>query len=192
MKRRRGLTLLELMLVLAILVAVTAMAMPALGRSVESHRLSQGADLVRAAWMRSHVRAMRTGQIQMFRYETAGNKFRTETWRTLEEESPAPSQLRAAGAKSTERPAEHETELPEGVEFVGGDSQFENRSASVEDEVNKFGAGGGNWSRPIIFYPDGSTSNAHIIVGNKRRATIRVDLRGLTGGVNVREVERKP
>ena len=192
MKRRRGLTLLELMLVLAILVAVTALAMPALGRSVERQRLSQGADLVRAAWMRSHVRAMRTGQIQMFRYELAGNKFRTETWRTLEEESPPPGQTQSIAAKSPEPPAERETELPEGVEFVAGDAEFENRSASVEEEVNKFGTSSGNWSRPIIFYPDGSTSNAHIIVGNQRRATIRVDLRGLTGGVQVREVERLP
>lgn len=189
--RRHGLTLLEMMLVMAILVAVAALAMPALGRSVESHRLSQGADLVRAAWMRAHVKAMRENKIHMFRYQLSGNRFRTESWRTLEDESPPPGQELLAA--QTSAPADdRETELPEGVQFVAGDAQFENRSASVEDEVSRFASADGSWSRPILFYPDGSTSNAHIVVGNQRKATIRVDLRGLTGNVQVREVERLP
>ena len=52
--------------------------------------------------------------------------------------------------------------LPEGTKFVAGSAALESRSQSVEEDIrdaNRFEA---NWSQPILFYPDGSTSDAYV------------------------------
>ncbi len=188
--RRSGFTLLEILLVLAILVVVAAMTMPALNRIAESQRLTQGAELIRSEWMSAHVRAMRTGQMQMFRYEQGGTLFRVETWQADEDATDAatatgdPNNPQRMTVDSLD-PIQKEKVLPDGLIFFGGDAKFENRSQDVEQEA----MGSGAWSRPIIFYPDGSTSTAYIIVANERKQSIRVELRGLTGSVTVRERE---
>ena len=45
------------------------------------------------------------------------------------------------------------------------------------------------WSRPIMFYPDGSAGDAYIVVGNEHNSSIRIDLRGMTAAVRVGEVK---
>jgi prepilin-type N-terminal cleavage/methylation domain-containing protein len=191
---RRAYTLLEIILVLAILVAAAAMAMPALGRSAENQRLSQGADLVRSGLMRAHLQAMREGKLQMFRYQLGGDRFRIETWRALEDETADEQQAGRQRSTTLDAPLpdELEKQLPDGVLFIGGDAQWENRSQQIEQDILAQDARGGEWSRPILFYPDGSTANAHVVVGNRRQASVRIDLRGLTGAVTVQPVERKP
>lgn len=193
MEPRRGFTLLELMLVLAVLVVIAAMTMPALGRVVETQRLKQGADQVRAAWMRTHLIAMRTGKLQMFRYENGGNRFRVETWYAAEEEvegkdATDDQNLRSA-VQAPPEVEQGEQALPDDVVFSAGDAENDNRSLKIEEDVSQ-SSGGGGWSRPILFYPDGSTSTAHLVVSNKKGRAIRVDLRGLTGGVTVGEIEK--
>jgi hypothetical protein len=45
-----------------------------------------------------------------------------------------------------------------------------------------------NWSPPILFKPDGTTSDASVVLQNDRGETIRVTLRGLTGIASASEV----
>jgi len=190
MRGRPGFTLLEILLALAVLVVVAALAMPALGPVLDTQRLNQGAELIRTKWMSTHIRSMRTGKMQMFRYELGGSKFRIEPWTAAEDSTEAtegdPSDpLAAAGL------APQELQLPDGVIFYAGDAKFENRSMDLEEEATKMGGGDGvSWSRPILFYPDGSTSSAFVLVANEKKQAIRVDLRGLTGSVTVREREK--
>jgi prepilin-type N-terminal cleavage/methylation domain-containing protein len=190
MRRPSGFTLLEILLALAVLVVVAAMAMPALGPVLDSQRLNQGAEMIRTKWMSTHVKSMRTGKMQMFRYELGGSKFRIEAWTAAEDateatEADPADPLAGAGLDP------QQLQLPDGVIFFAGDAKFENRSMDVEEEANKMGSGDGvSWSRPILFYPDGSTSNAYVLVANEKKQAIRVDLRGLTGSVTVREREK--
>ena len=46
------------------------------------------------------------------------------------------------------------------------------------------------WSAPIIFYPDGRTRNAKILLLGERGFQIEVSLRGLTGTATVGELKR--
>jgi hypothetical protein len=44
------------------------------------------------------------------------------------------------------------------------------------------------WSRPILFYPDGSTSTAVVTLTNPTLGKVVIRLRGITGDVTVSEV----
>ena len=46
-------------------------------------------------------------------------------------------------------------------------------------------AGSGNWSKPILFYPDGTTSTATLLIKNDEARCVELHLRGLTGAVAV-------
>jgi hypothetical protein len=47
---------------------------------------------------------------------------------------------------------------------------------------------GGAWSSPVLFHPDGTTSDATVVLANDAGQTVRVTLRGLTGSSNVSDV----
>ena len=51
-----------------------------------------------------------------------------------------------------------------------------------------FSSGDGSWSKPILFYPDGTTSTATILIKNDQARCIEMHLRGLTGAVAVSSV----
>ena len=41
------------------------------------------------------------------------------------------------------------------------------------------------WSPPVLFYSDGTTSDADVVLVNERNTAIRISLRGLTGIASV-------
>src|SRR5205823_6304624 len=93
----------------------------------------------------------------------------------------------AASATSHHQAAKEPT-LPEGTKFVMGDAAVESRAERVEQEVMGMGGAGVSWSRPILFYPDGSSSDAFVVVGNDYQAGIRIDLRGLIAAAKVSQL----
>ena len=44
------------------------------------------------------------------------------------------------------------------------------------------------WSRPILFYPDGTTSDAFVVVANENERGIQVNLRGMTGTATLSDI----
>ena len=61
-KRRDGLTLIEILLVLAIVIMVAALALPAMNGTSDAQRWTRAADMVRSDWSRARVEAIRSGQ----------------------------------------------------------------------------------------------------------------------------------
>ena len=61
------------------------------------------------------------------------------------------------------------------------------RSESLEENVMSDNRDK-QWSRPVLFYPDGSTVDAYLIVGDERDKAIRLNLRGMTAVVTLGEV----
>lgn len=190
MKPRRAYTLLELLLVLAILVIAAAAVAPSLRGVIRNASLKSAADTVRAELTKAHVRAMKTGRTQVFQYELDGGKYKVEPWVGDDEalESPTGEASGAAAPVAGDVGNLNEKSLPEGIKFVQGDSALEMRSQRIEEELSAMGGAGASWSRPILFYRDGSASDAYIVVGNDREAGIRIDLRGMTGAVKVGQI----
>jgi prepilin-type N-terminal cleavage/methylation domain-containing protein len=187
--RRRAYTLIELLLVLAIIVIAAAAVAPSLRGTMRNSAVKSAASTVRAELTRAHVMAMRTGRIHMFQYELGGTKYKIEPY--IGPDDALESKDGEAGSMAP--PAAHnqqakEPTLAEGTKFVMGDAAMESRAQRVEEEIMGMGGSGATWSRPILFYPDGSSSDAFIIVGNDFNAGIRVDLRGLTAAAKIGEL----
>jgi hypothetical protein len=57
-----------------------------------------------------------------------------------------------------------------------------------EEAAPEAGADGTVWSEPILFYPDGTASDATVVLENEYRRRIELTLRGLTGVATVGEL----
>jgi len=190
---RRGFTLVEMLLVLAIIVVMAAAAAPALRGVMQDAALRNAADTIRIHWTRAHVKAMKTGRIQVFRFELNGSRYTVQPWAAADDAVEAAPAVQGFGTaeEETASPRLDETgapRLPEGTLFVAGAAALEGRSQSIEKDIkdaNKFEA---DWSQPILFYPDGSTSDAWVIVAGEREVAIRVELRGMTGTTTIGEI----
>ena len=77
--------------------------------------------------------------------------------------------------------------LPEDISFAAGQTRVDSRAAAFESDSQAIGADQleAGRSKPILFYPDGTTSSARLMLKNKQNRRIELALRGLTGVVTV-------
>lgn len=185
-RRARGaISLVEIMLVMVIIVIAGAVAMPNIQNTLRRQRLKSAAETMRIEWSRAHVKAMKTGRILVFRYELDGNQFSLQPWVAGDEATEGESAgVEGFGVAPAEMPSVETVtkKLDDGIKFAAGEAKFESRSYEIENLLQNNGSGdGANWSRPILFYPDGSATDAYVIVADERQDAYRVKLRGLTG-----------
>ena len=198
MERRSAFTLLELLLTLAVLAALTSVAIPQIGLLAGDRRLVRGGDLLRVEMTRLRVDAMRQGRVLMLEGLIEGNQFRSRPFNSATDATEAFDQTGSQsgllnGATQgvvavVEQDPESEDliELPQdiAVESVGVVSAA--RSMEIEQLTESDRAEG--WSRPVLFYPDGSTSTSVITLSNPDLGRVVIRLRGITGDVTVSEV----
>ena len=179
---RKGFTLLELTLVMAILVAVAAIATPVALGIWDGHRLIKTGDEVRAIWNRARVSAMRSGQIQVFRYLSLTNEYVVDAFQS--DDAYLESSTLQADPMASMAPTATRTLSSERVKFFSLSAQSDLRSVRVEEQLQTQGMGqqpGGALSDAIFFYPDGTSSTARLVLGNDEEQFVVVQLRGLTG-----------
>lgn len=172
-----------MLLVLAVLVLLAAISVPVFYRSVRDATLRSAAEQVRTEWNKAHIKAMKSGRIQVFRFQPGGRRFQIEPYTAVDDTidavnststfAPPPPTPSPDSANENSR-----SQLPEGIQFLEGMTAEEERAKAVEESM---GGGGGAWSRPILFYPDGVSSDAWLVVADEHNSAIRVELRGLTG-----------
>ena len=184
---RRGLTLVEVMLVLALLVVIGAIAAPLMEGAFTRASLQNGGDLVRAGWARARLAAMETGQTHVFRCELRGNRYLITTLDAFGSGAGDPP----IGTDDSPRDTSDmirlsENRLPDGIMFATGDVAA---SSQVQATLGETPAG--TWSAPIVFHPDGTATDATLLLANNDKQTVRVTLRGLTGIANLSEVGRE-
>jgi prepilin-type N-terminal cleavage/methylation domain-containing protein len=187
---RHAVTLVEVLLVLALLVVLASIAWPALQRPLSGQRLRKSADAVRVVWARSRVKAMSTGQTLVFRYSVEGDRYSLQyhagpefSSDTLSEES----ETFPSGADPSAFVFGHEAKLPEGVVFMLGETAEDTRATSLVLEEAPMAEAGTAWSEPILFYPDGTSSTVRLVLRNEFDRAIELSLRGLTGVVTMGE-----
>jgi len=192
-------TLIEIMLVLAIMVALAAVAWPTLGRALQRYRIRKAADQVVTGWNRARVEAMDTGLIHAFRCRPGSGEYRIELWADADVVlEPAPQTGFSTDQQAAEDSAADMSgntalagagQLPEGVLFADGDAIVDVDARATFAAMTSGGdSDAGAWSTPILFYPDGTASNARLVLANDSSKFVIVELRGITGTATIGEV----
>jgi hypothetical protein len=198
-----------MLIVLAVVTALVALAMPALRRPLAKSELRDAAAQLRVELAKARLKAIESGALLMFRYQPGTGRFVLVPQSNVaaDEEGMA---LLAEEADPADSPATRE--LAHGAMFLDPDSQplpkqpamalpmGADPAASAVAPVEQLPAvgtqegfsllGEQKWSKPIFFYPTGRTSNARLRLLGQHDYFIDVLLRGLTGSVKVGEVRR--
>ena len=200
-------TLLEVLLVMVVIVIVASIAIVNMRHAFANTRLQKGAESIRAEFARARIKAIKSGQTQVFRHLVGDNGYLTSPHTTTEDllESDARYVDAASLGFDTEEGSAADAnagllngmggnieQLPDGVYFMGSDVAMDARAESRLSnypELNATagggmaaGSGGGTgWGVPVFFFPDGSTTTARMVLANKKGFALSVELRGLTG-----------
>jgi len=201
--KRNAVTLLELMLVLALLVAFAGIAIPSFESMVSSRRLSQSIEKIRNEIMEGRVTAMRTGQAQVIRMTLQGKDYSISPWLGGSEAQDASAgatvmqsgqviQTQATtggGAVSTSESSGSTRQLSEGVQFSMVETLIDSRNAlaieqsggTVQTTGGSSQGDGAGLSSPLLLYPDGSCTTAQIILIDEKGRRMAIQIRGVTG-----------
>ena len=185
---RRAFTLVEVLLTMALLIIISAVTWVSLQRPLARQRLRSAADAVRTEWCQARVDAMKSGHTYTFRYVVRGDRYHLGP-----QEEPSSADSTAAPQASTydeEEPGEEplppavDKALPQGIRFLPAEGGSD-WAAMGDDPETEAAENGDDWSDPIYFYADGSTSDARLLLASDRHSAMRLLLRGMTGSVTV-------
>ncbi len=191
---RSGVTLLEILLVVAIMAFLSALALPGFDRIFAAQRVDKSAEIVRAEMGRARVQAIRTGKVFAFVYNEGQSQLAVRQFDQLVQAGTV-EHFRQSGSGQAAGPGGQSLasdprdgnmdysneELPRGVRFLTGQTISDIRSQYESDVAG----GSAGKLKPILFYPDGSSQDAQIILANERGDAVRIVLRGLTGSTRV-------
>jgi len=174
---RRGFTLMEVTLVMALMVILAAIAVPSMQALYGDIRLSAASDLVRARFADARSHAMEEGTSYRFAVQPDSTKFRL---------APDTGDHWSDGIGSTllleesVQPLVLEGDLPEGVTF-----QFDDTGTAPQGNSD-------GWTKLGTFVPDGTCrEDISIIFKTKGQNPLRLKLRGLTGSVRVETIREE-
>ncbi len=198
MRPRFAFTLLELLLTLAVLSVIFAVTIPQISTLLGDRRLMRGASQLQVEMTRLRVDAMRNGQVMMLEGQLGGSSLRIRPYNSLTDATEAIDQTGSQSAllsgadqaamtiMTDDSESERTIELPDEVtlESIGVVSAA--RASQIEQET--LGDQTEGWSRPILFYADGTTSTAAIAIVHPKVGRMTIKLRGITGDASVGEV----
>ena len=199
--QRSAVTLFELLLVLAILVAMAGVAIPTFASLVGSRRLGESISKLSNEIMAGRVTAMRTGQAQVLRMTLQGKDYSISPWLNGSEAQDASAgstimqsgqvietQSTTGGGASSSKSGSTK-QLLEGVTFSSVETLVDSRNAlAIEQSGGVVPAGGGpsqgdgsGLSSPLLLYPDGSCTTSQIILVDTQGKRMAIQIRGVTG-----------
>jgi prepilin-type N-terminal cleavage/methylation domain-containing protein len=194
--KRTGYTLLELVIVMAILASVAAIAWPRVRPLLRRSSHRDAALQLKADLADARQQAVLTGEVLELRvYPGTGHYSIGES--SLEH--PAPVLRQEATATDDDEQATPARELPDGVifprnEMLGRDSQPAGSLRSQTTEGARFDLPmtlASDGALAAQFYPDGRVTEAEIeLLWPETNESLAVRLRGLTGGVTIGSAEQ--
>lgn len=192
-ERRRGYTLVELLLALALLGVLASVTVPSAMRLFFRSQLSGSMEEVRSQLAGSRVRAIESGLVYQFRFEPEGRNYISVPFER-ETEASDPNATGTGATTGVGKFTRFAGQLPEGFRFVdccsGTGAIGGELDESVFGELPSAGELSGlEWSPPILFYADGSAVDAAFEVVDNNAQYVRMEVRGLTGATQVSTIQ---
>lgn len=188
----------ELVLVLALLVVAGSLAVPAIINSFSSVKLRRAGDAVMSRWAQARAQAIETGTPYQFRFTPETGNYRVEPWTGVAAtDSPAANAAseptvtskakNPATRKSLDESPTIAEQLPDTIVFQGG-QKVGLDPGTTERQVASLQTADSSWSTPILFFPDGTCTQATIVLQSGVPNFLRLTLRGLTGVARASDV----
>jgi len=182
---RPGYTLFEIILVLALIVVLTTLVYPSLDAMYGQYRLTQAADMVRAAWATARAHAMDEGRPYRFAVVPNKGNFRvapdsSDFWGGQSSDSSGSPDSSGISPVS-------EDALPKGVRFATADAvQSGNMDTSGDSFLTTGTVDPGTWSSTAVFLPDGTArDDVEITFYARNGRPVVLRLRALTGAAKL-------
>ncbi|MCL4204241.1 MAG: prepilin-type N-terminal cleavage/methylation domain-containing protein [Pirellulaceae bacterium] len=189
---RHGYTLVELLIVVAVLATVVSLAVPSLRKLSQRGQLQDAARQLRGQLLAARLLAIESASSTLFYYQPDTGIYLVTGSGQAPRELPPLGDLAVGEAVSDDaaatvgRMAEpSEQTLPSDVRFLSPAEA----AVPLAAETTAGNASGSGWSEPLIFYPNGRALNARIRLASDRY-WIEVTVRGLTGTVRLSPVQR--
>lgn len=210
----RGFTLLELMIVLAVMVLLIALVWPSLRRPILRHAVQQAAQQLVRDLARARMAAIDNGRIMAVRYEPGGSHYVVSPADELQRDdaSNPPDATRDSGADQKadddaqadvgfahdldpdvvfRDPSEKdEDQLPAGSTLREMLEQEKQEREEVKPRISTDNEKSEDTlSPPVFFYPTGRAENAEFVLLGPNEFRLTVKLRGLTGAASIGALE---
>lgn len=175
---------------------------------LSAQRLQAAADQLRADWVSTRLAAMRSGEPHIFRFEPGTPEYVLEPYQL----GAIAQATTSAGVNFGSAPpavnmstpslpvAPRWRTLPDEARFAAAQTANDARATSLFSQQGwavPTGSNGGNSAAmgmqggaAILFYPDGTTTSATVVLAGENENHIELRLRGLTGIVTTSEVFR--
>lgn len=187
------------MLALTLMVAIAAIAWPALDKPFAARRLRTSADQLRAEMARGRVAAMQSGRVHVFTVEPTTGRFQIHPADEAAATAATATEATSTPTNATVLPGHS---LPDGIrlqEVLSVDDVTplppqlapQQQAAPVPQPATS-GLNGATdaaamtgAAQNVYFHPDGTTSSARFTLANQHGATLVMELRGLTGSTRI-------
>ncbi len=194
--RRPGFTLIEMLLVLALLVTLMLMTYPTLSRLRLEHQLKQGAEMVRLQVASTRLHALESGMDYQFRYEPNGKHFVAVPAEYLAIQAQAAAAQNSGNSAPAAVYWKTQGEFTVKVKFGVNSTTPEGPSQPLpkeflvgfekQEELSRVA-----WAPPLIFKADGSARDFAVEIENDDGKYVVLSVRGITGGTTVSQILRR-
>ena len=186
-KAQAGFSLLEIIVITTLMVIIATLSLPSMSRFFVSQKLDKAAERVRIEMGRARVSAIRSGEIYAFMFRPGMTQFTVAPFNSSFRESTFIQEEQSNGLDNRVSDFQFDLErLPRGTIFLQSETEEDGRAAQAAEDSSV----SVSQMVPVLFYPDGSSQDAVLILRNEKENEVKVTLRGLTGQASVRDVER--
>lgn len=186
-------TQVELMITLAVLAASILLVWPVISGAFKIHHLRDAGKIVQEACEEARLNAAGLGRILVFRFQPESPYFLIETAPTADLDAVLdfsnPDQENQIGKLRPAEEIDWEIEgkqLPPGNYFVTVENRNDEHDAMLDELLAVEGELVAQ-QKPLLFYPDGTCSNATIILRSDQGSIIEITLDGTSGAVSLSE-----
>jgi prepilin-type N-terminal cleavage/methylation domain-containing protein len=196
---RRGFSLIELLIVMAILTVVSALVLPSLRGPLDRGRLRSAAVSIQGVWGKARSLAIREGTAMTFRCKLGGR-----TWKIERDDNQVAVRVRVGDAESSAELGAEEDQLqglsgrgeqtlirkgrlPDGVifdELILRNSSPQPQGGGFSDDEQFAAELSSQWSEPVKFQPSGRSQDARLRIAAADNFVVDVKIRGLTSNVS--------